>query len=135
MPARMKSIRNWGTMVLMAIALLTIISCTAKDKKLTFNGGDLYYSSKVTEADAKKLGNYLVEDKFFDGTQKTVKLNKSGGNYEFRMVLKDAENDPGAEKKYSAVSRELSQKAFSGQRVVIHLCDKDFKTLVVAGGD
>jgi hypothetical protein len=131
----MRITRTLAAVVLIAVALLTIISCSAGDKKLTFNGGDLYYTPQVTEADAKKLGNYLVDDKFFDGTQKTVKLNKSEGTYEFRMVLKDVENDRGAPKRYSIVARQMSEQVFNGQKVIIHLCDDKFKTIHVAGGN
>lgn len=120
----MKITRNLVAAVAAAVALLATISCTAKDKKLTFNGGDLLYTSQVTEADAKKLGNFLVEDKFFDGTEKTVKLNKSDGTYEFRMVLKERTT-----KKYSGVAKKLSEQVFNGQKVVVHLCDAEFKTL------
>ena len=127
----MRITRRLVAVVLIALGLLNIISCSAKEKKLTFNGGDLYYSSQVTEADAKKLGNYLVEDKFFDGTQKTAKLDKNGETYEFRMVLKDAENVREVMKTYPAVAKKLSEQVFHGKKVAIHLCDDGFKTLQV----
>jgi hypothetical protein len=132
----MKITRILVAVILAAVALLTIASCSSYGKKLAFNGGELYYTSQVTETEANKLGEYLVKEKFFDGTRKTVQLNKSGGTYEFRMVvLRDAEKERGAAKQFSAVSRELSENVFNGGKVAVHLCDDHLKTLLVVGGN
>lgn len=126
----MKITRIVIAVVLIAIALLKITSCSNHGKKLTFNGGELYYTSQVTEADAQKLGNYLVKEKFFDGTRKTVQLNKNGEAYEFRMVMiKDGEKAPNTVETFTAVSKELSENVFNGGKVVVHLCDHQLKTL------
>lgn len=99
---------------------------------LTFNGGDLYYTARVTEAEAKKLGNYLVKEKFFDGNQKTVQLTKDDGTYQFRMVVvRDGEKGPNTVATFTSVCQELSENVFNGARVVIHLCDDHLKTLRV----
>ncbi len=55
---------------------------------LTFNKGELYYTSSVTEVEARKLGNYLVKEKFFNGRPKIIQLNRSGGTIEVRLVAK-----------------------------------------------
>ena len=126
----MKITRIVVAIILIGIALLRLASCHDYGKKLTFNGGDLYYTSQVTEADAQKLGNYLVKEKFFDGTKKTVQLNKNGETYEFRMVMiKDAEKAPNTVETFTAVSKELSENVFNGGKVVVHLCDDHLKTL------
>lgn len=128
----MKITRIVVAIILIGIALLRLASCHDYGKKLTFNGGDLYYTSQVTEADAQKLGNYLVKEKFFDGTSKTVQLNKNGETYEFRMVMiKDGEKAPNTVETFTAVSKELSENVFSGGKVVVHLCDDRLKTLRV----
>jgi hypothetical protein len=128
----MKITRILIAIVLIGIALLKITSCNNHGKKLTFNGGELYYTSQVAEAEAKKLGEYLVKEKFFDGTSKTVQLNKNGANYEFRMVMiKDGEKAPNTVETFTAVSKELSDNVFNGGKVVVHLCDDHLKTLRV----
>jgi hypothetical protein len=128
----MKITRILVAIVLIAIALLRIASCHNYGKKLTFNGGELYYTSQVSEADANKLGEYLVKEKFFDGTKKTVQLNKNGANYEFRMVMKkDAEKAPNTTETFQSVAKELSDNVFKGGHVVVHLCDDQLKTLRV----
>jgi hypothetical protein len=128
----MKITRILIAVVLIGVALLRITSCNNYGKKLTFNGGELYYTSQVTEADAKKLGEYLVKEKFFDGTKKTVQLNKNKGTYEFRMVvIKDGEKAPNTVETFTSVSKELSENVFNGGKVVVHLCDDHLKTLRV----
>lgn len=128
----MKIIRILVAIVLIGIALLKISSCNNYGKKLTFNGGELYYTSQVTEAETKKLGEYLVKEKFFDGTRKTVQLNKNGETYEFRMVMiKDGEKAPNTVETFTAASKELSENVFNGAKVVVHLCDDHLKTLRV----
>jgi hypothetical protein len=128
----MKTIRLLSAVILIAVALLKITSCNNYGKKLTFNGGELYYTSQVTEAETKKLGDYLVKEKFFDGTRKTVQLNKDGGTYEFRMVvIKDGEKGPNTVTTFTSVAKELSENVFNGANVVVHLCDDHLKTLRV----
>ena len=70
--------------------LLTIpmLGCNSLGTKLEFNGGELYYTKNVNEAEARKLGEYLVNEKFFDGAKKTIQLDKSGDTYLFRAVVK-----------------------------------------------
>jgi hypothetical protein len=128
----MKIFRILIAVVLIGIALLRITSCNNYGKKLTFNGGELYYTSQVAETDAKKLGEYLVKEKFFDGTRKTVQLNKNGGTYEFRIVMiKDGEKATNTVETFTSVSKELSENVFDGSKVVVHLCDDHLKTLRV----
>ena len=57
--------------------VLFIAACNNYGEKLKFNGATLYYKSPVTLEDANKLGEYLVETDFFDGTPKTLQLNKN----------------------------------------------------------
>lgn len=100
--------------------------------KLTFNGGDLYYASSVKQTEAKKLGEYLTQGGFFDGSPKSVQIQKSGDIWEFRMVVKQGyEKDKKFVEDIKEVAAELSKHVFGGALVDIHLCDPYFKTLRV----
>jgi hypothetical protein len=100
--------------------------------KLIFNGGDLYYTSSVKEAEAKKLGEYLTQGKFFDGSPKSVQIHKSGDIWEFRVVVKQGyEKDEKNVEIFKKIAVELSKDVFKGVPVDIHLCDPYFKTLRV----
>lgn len=121
-------------LLLMFTMLSTLIySCSSgygKEKK--FNGVQLFYTSKVTEAQADKLGNYLISGGFANGEKKTVQITKTGNTYEFRMVVKKGiEKDEEYTKLFKSYARELSQNVFNGERVEIHLCDDKLKTLKV----
>jgi len=99
--------------------------------RLTFNGGELYYTSSVTQAEANKLGRYLVSEGFFNGNMKTVQLNKAGSTYEFRMVIKK-----GLEKdeEFIQIAKQMCvelEQLFGGRDVDIHLCDENLTTLRV----
>lgn len=116
----------------MLIALLAISGCGfGRGKKLEYNGGELYYTSSVTKAEAERLGRYLAKG-FFDGNRKTVQLTKTGNTYEFRMVVKKGiETDPEYIEAAKAFAGEMSEEVFNGSPVDIHLCDDRLKTLRV----
>ena len=100
--------------------------------KLTFNGGDLYYTSSVKEAEATKLGEYLTQGEFFDGSPKSVQIKKSGDIWEFRVVVKQGyEKDEKNVEIFKKIAVTLSKDLFKGVPVDIHLCDPYFKTLRV----
>lgn len=110
-----------------------MISCNSGyGKLLEFNGGELYYTSNISSYEAHQLGNYCIQEGFFDGNSKTIQIDKNGGVYEFRMVIKKGlENDPDVLDVAKIVAFQLSQDVFNGNQVDIHLCDEYLKTLRV----
>lgn len=119
--------------LILSLLCIALTGCGAsRGKALEFNGGELYYTKAVTEAEARKLGDYLVQGKFFDGTKKSAQLNKEGAAYEFRVVVKKgAETDEQNAVLFQQISQELSQNVFGGAAVNVHLCDDQLKTLRV----
>lgn len=110
---------------------------TTSDAKLgtlmTFNRGQLFYKPPVTQDEANRLGNYLVEANFFDGNPKSVQITKEENKYIYRMVLKQGldESSSFLEDIQRAFSNQISQIVFSGTPVEIHLCDNTFNTIKV----
>jgi WD40 repeat protein len=105
---------------------------SAAGKMLEFNGGEIYYTRTVTEADVRKLGDYMVKQRIFEGTRKTMQLNKTGSTYEIRAVVKKGtENSAGFDDFFKTLVKELRDKVFKGSDVVVHLCDDQMKTLRV----
>jgi hypothetical protein len=99
---------------------------------LTYGGNVLYYVAPVTEAEARRLGEYLSTAFFREDTQFAVQLRKSGRTYEFRRCLKKGlENDPEIIDSNKRWCREMSQVVFGGAPVDIHFCDEHFATLRV----
>ncbi|MGI8467990.1 MAG: hypothetical protein ACR2N3_06010 [Pyrinomonadaceae bacterium] len=125
----------------MAILLAVGLGCSEISKisgigeygtKLEFNGGELYYTNNVTEAEARRLGNYLVKEGLFDGNRKTVQLDKAGSTYQFRVVvLKEKQNDPATFQIWKEAAAEISRDVFNNAPTEVHVCDDHLKTLRV----
>ena len=100
--------------------------------KIMFNGGELYHTSSVSETEARKLGEYLVKNGFFDGNPTSVQITRSNGTIQFRMVvIKAMDRDPQFVQMATQFSQELSRDVFGGKTVELHLCDENLKTLKV----
>ncbi len=113
-----------------AVFLLVLSGCgQGYGKRLEFKGGELYYTSRVTKQQAQKLGEYLVEQGFFDGTRKSIQLDKRGDTYLFRAVMKkDAQDNEVTQRLFQVFAAELSLRVFDGSPVEIHLCDERLRT-------
>lgn len=115
-----------------AMLLFVGLACNQHGTMLEFNGGELYYTKNVNEAETKKLGEYLVKEGFFDGVRKTVQLDKSGSTYQFRMVVqKEKQNDDATAEVMKTFAKEVSSAVFSNAPVEMHICDESLKTLKV----
>jgi len=116
---------------ILALTLLfpLLQGCNNWGKEKDYNGVELYHTSSVTDAEADKLGNYLVTQKFADGTKKTVQITKSGNTYQFRFVLKDnVALAPALESTMSSLAGSLSGDVFNGAPVEIQACDEHLET-------
>lgn len=116
--------------ILMFTVVLT--ACTSYGEKLTFNGTEVYYTTKVTQQDAEKLGEFLIDSEFADGNPKSVQLTKDDttGNYIFRMVTKkEAVENKAYEVLFKAVAIQISDSVFNKQPVDFEVCNASFKTL------
>ncbi len=111
---------------------LKVVPPTNYGTRLGFNGADLYYTPAVSAVEAKRLGTFLVKDKYFDGRPATVQLARSGQRYAFRVMVK-----PGLYKDTAFLQRcrlfgaRLSRNVFGNAPVDMHLCNALFKTVTV----
>jgi hypothetical protein len=111
--------------------LITLAACSPPDygTKLSFNNGELYFTQNVTESEALRLGNFLVEDGFFYGEKITVQLDKAEDTYLFRMVTTEGTED---NQDYIAEAKKstgvLSKNVFHDAPVNFHICDDRLKT-------
>lgn len=118
-----------------AICLLAAASvgCNQYGTKMEFKKGQLYYTKAVTEADAKKVGEYLQGIGYFaDDKERAVQVDKSGDAYALRfVVVEGAEKNEAAIKEFKALGLDASQKLFSGAKVDVILCDDKLNTIKV----
>jgi hypothetical protein len=75
--------------LLVAVAVIADAVQPGYGKRLAFNGGEVYYTGTVTQDEANRLGEYLIECEFFDGNPKSVQLNRTDDGYEMTMRLQD----------------------------------------------
>lgn len=118
----------------LAITVLLVIglACSNHGTKLDFNGLELYYTGNVTEAEAKKLGDYLVKEQGFSGKKATIQLDKSGATYQVRMViLPEKQNDTAYHEILKAFVGQVSASVFNNAATEVHICDDQLKTLKV----
>ncbi len=101
-------------------------------KELNFNGSQLFYMPQVTEAEAKRLGQYLVDIGFFDDEEKSVQIKRKDKTYQFRMVAKKGiERDPAVITGLKEFCTQLSENVFNNAPIEIHICDDYFETIQV----
>src|ERR1700743_872191 len=114
------------TLLLPAFLLFFMLSaCNNLGDEKTYNGVELYHTKSVTDAEADKLGNYLVSEHFADGKAKTVQLNKSGDVYQFNfVVMEGADKDTAIIKNTKFFASMLSSQVFNGAKVEVHMCDE-----------
>ncbi|UPT66640.1 MAG: hypothetical protein M0D57_19685 [Sphingobacteriales bacterium JAD_PAG50586_3] len=64
---------------LIFLAALILSSCSDYGKKLEYGKGELYYTERVTETEAKNLGKYLSDVKMFpEGKEVSYLIDKEG---------------------------------------------------------
>ncbi|CAN5517939.1 hypothetical protein BH10ACI1_BH10ACI1_25710 [soil metagenome] len=131
-----KTMKNNFTKLFLTLIIASLLvvgaACNNYGTRLEFNGGEIYYTKNSNESDAKKLGQYLIEKGFFNGTEKSVQLDKSGSTNQVRIVIQPGqENDEKLAETLKNLARELSGEVFGGAPTEIHLCDNTLKTLKV----
>lgn len=133
------SATGWGVLGLaLFVAIGIAVQITSQGglspygQKLDFNWGEIYYSRHVEETEAKTLGDFLVEEGFFDGTPKSVQIAKFENTYQFRMVIKPGlEYKPEVADLANVFATVLSSTVFKGKPVEVHITDNAFRTLRV----
>jgi len=130
----MKKVLKVSTVLIVALIGYVVFTMEGYGEKLEFNGTDVYYTEMVNEAEAQKLGDYLVETEFADGRSKSVQLSKRDSTYLFRMVVMDGiVEDSTNDITFLAMTYALSLGVFDGDPVELEACNNTFETLRVYG--
>ena len=102
------------------------------------NGGSLFYTSDVTEEEARRLRDYFLKIKTFQDEPPIVQLARKGDVYQIRMVVdkgvieKELPSEVmGPVEAAGLLAEEVSKEVFNGAKVEWHLCDDKLKTLRV----
>lgn len=116
------------------ISCIGFVSCNILSpygKKVNINPtSEVYYKGDgVTEADAVKLGQYLLRNKYFDSTTtKSVQLTKDT-TFVVKFVIDETKlkDNPMAEIGFMAMKLLLQDSVFNGQKIKVILANTEMK--------
>lgn len=124
--------------IFILLAAIALASCSNNGKKIKVEGtkGEIYYKGDgVTEDDAKKIGEFLKNESYFNSDKgSTVQITKEGEEYTMRFVYNKSIYDSmkGADDAFKLLAAKASKEVFGGKKVNIALANKtmkDFKTI------
>jgi hypothetical protein len=101
------------------------LSTGSRDKRLVFKKGELYYSSPVTEAQAKGVGDDLVRNEYFtDEYPVTVKIARRKDTFRLLFVVNQGRvNEPLLGLQFGILGSAVSREALAGAATEVVLCD------------
>lgn len=116
-----------------AIALLACNLLSPYGKKVTINNTlEIYIKGdSTTEADAKKLGNYLAETWKDLDNKKSFQLIKENGTYVVKMVVDEekVKSDATLDVSFMALRMLIAEEVFKGSAVKLVLTNNKFKDI------
>lgn len=128
---KMKNKNHINTLLLTAVFFVVGLACSQYGEKIEYGGNsEVYYTKNVSETEARKLGDWLKKNEFFTGdNKKTLQLDKSGGTYQVRFVIKEEKiNDPQTEDTFRIITRGMSEEIFGGAPTETHFCNDRLQT-------
>lgn len=123
--------------LLLAVSLL-FASCDRFGKKVEVNRmSEVFYKGDATEAEAKKLGDFLLRRNFFDNEyERSVQLSKDSGVYVVRFVVDKAGYEKDKENTllgFRVWQMWISEEVFNDANTKVVLADDQFNDLADAG--
>jgi hypothetical protein len=133
-PARRK-IKVIAATLAAAAAVFTglYVMGSSRGTRLVFQQGTLYYDAPVTQAEAQRVGEYLVQQEVFNAQQAaTVQLNREQDLYQLRFVVNPAVVDNTLTNiQFGLLGSDIAQNILGGKPLEVALCDPELKPLKV----
>ena len=101
--------------------------------RLTFKQGDLYFSEPVTEDEARRVGEYLVQQQFFSDEQgSTVQLLHEQERYRLRFVISpEYGEDPFTAIQFGIIGSQITTDVLGGKPIEVGFTDDQLKLIRV----
>jgi len=119
-------------------ALLALVGCdSAKSQpktlgtRLAFGKGEVFFTPGVEQAEAQKIGEILVREKYFSDGPATVQVCYENRRYEVRCVVRAGAENDNSERAWRQLGSTISEECFRRSPVDIHLCDEKLRSLRV----
>jgi len=124
-------------LILVCLLAAGLLSCADYGKKVKIEGtkAEIYYKGDgVTEADAKKVGDFLKTNFITSDKAASMQLTKEGDAFTVRFVYDKAMYDSvkGIDEEFKLIAAKISKDVFDGKKVNIALANdafEDFKTI------
>ncbi len=120
------------------IALLLSVffaACSPHGNRLSYDESELFYTQNIKKEIAEKLGEYLLQNDFFEDTPKSLQLDFVDKKYVLKMI---ADEKTRQDTQYAYLLQlfafQLSTDIFDGQIIDIHLCHQPFESQVIVKG-
>lgn len=123
------------TIILPAMLLLTLVSCTNYGDKVKEDNIEVYYKGDISKDLAQKTAriiNWIDENSPNPTAQKSFQLLKGDGKFTCKMVVANAkkeEVDKMPPTSFQAIANILCDSVFAGTPVDLDLTDNKFKTI------
>lgn len=120
-----------GILIFSLSAVSILYSIYVPKNALDYGENHLFYTNKITESQAKKLGDYLNSEGYFTPSSKVdVKIDKQDTLYILSLVVEgDYKSDKSYVEPMKAISKEISKMFFENNKVRIDLCNDRFRVL------
>jgi len=113
---------------MVVVSTLAFTSCNSYGKKVKINDQlEVYAKKDATEAEAKKLGDYLSTLDNQNKNEKSFQLEKEKDAYTVRMVVpEEVVNQKEMESSFQALQYLIKENVFPGKTVKLILTDNTF---------
>ncbi|AJH00344.1 hypothetical protein LF65_03791 [Clostridium beijerinckii] len=120
-----------GLLIFSLSAASILYSIYVPKNALDYGENHLFYTNKITESQAKKLGDYLNSEGYFTPSSKVdVKIDKQDTLYILSLVVEgDYKSNTSYVEPMKAISKEISKNVFENNKVRIYLCNDRFRVL------
>ena len=120
-----------ATLALALIGSAYMLAPGPGDARLTFKQGELYYADPVTEEDARKVGEHLLQQEFFsDDHASTVQLHQEEGRYQLQFVVDpDYLDDPLTSIEFGRLGSQIAREVLGGRSLEVTLADPTLETV------
>lgn len=116
-------------LLLLLPVMVALSSCDDYGKKVAVGESEVFYKGEgVTQKDAEKVGDFLVENKLFDKKQKSsAQVTKDGDTYVVHLVMDAKTMDPGLKLNMWKLQADLSKNVFDGSDARFAFTDERLK--------
>jgi len=123
---------------LLIMGLVLVTACNEYGDKVQINAkSEVYYKEGVSEAEAKKLGDFLLKKEYFNSTdERSAQLTKENGEYVVKFVVNEEKLNQDKDNVmlgFKVWQMWIQDNVFNGAKTKLVLTDDKFKDVQQVG--